>query len=165
MCRILCVGILRHTVYKSQNIKLNYIVTSLLEIVFRMPTLIMPTQYVSQYTSQYAYIVCLRMPTHSILPTVSYNRRSHITKFQNLKSQKIVLKYFMNNFLGNFFSTITHIMPTHHASQYASQYAYTVCLRMPTLILGRLVSICRSYPHRSVKQVESSLISLISPLV
>ena len=132
---------------------------------------------------QYAYT---QYPTHSIQHTVSYtvcltscltvclkeclqsmtqhaytqyptHRPSFISNFQNLKSQNIILKYFMTSLLKFFLvclhtvrlcsmtqsmlysmpikyasvclHTLSYIQyPTQYTSQYASQYAYAVCL-------------------------------------
>ena len=59
-----------------------------------MPTDSMPTQFASEYTSQFAYTVCLTMPTHITLHTVSYTQT--LTYQQFLKSQ--ISKYFTEIF-------------------------------------------------------------------
>ena len=124
----------------------------------------MPSQYTVYYPQPvYAYP---QYPTH---------RLSLISKFQNLKSQNLILEYFMTSLSENCFflvclntvclHSMPQSMPHPHSTQcmhavYAS--AYTVCLNSSTHSMGRLVIICRSYPHISVTQVESSFISLWS---
>ena len=55
-----------------------------------MPTNSMPTEYVSVFLRTVSYAEC-----HT-------NRPSHISKFQNLKSQNILLKYFLSSLLEIF---------------------------------------------------------------
>ena len=102
--------------------------------------------------TQYAYT---QYPTHRLLL---------ISKFQNLKSQNIILNYFMTSWLENCFVCIpTHIMPSQNAYTVClavcltvclysiPQYAYRKSLTMPTH------SVLDTDPHLSVSFTFSNL--------